>query len=158
MEGARHEPDFVSAFVPSAVNLILAAPVTHNNLAHKPNQNTPTNASGDAPEPASGGPHRWKKGETVNPGGRIGTGDVRAIARQRTPAAFKALDQMLKRPGERAEAVKIILDRAYGKPATTVNVRVIKSMQDLSEEELLALSDGTQVIEGAVLPDTDDDC
>lgn len=75
---------------------------------------------------------RFKKGKSGNPGGRPKVvADVRDLARQQSPAAFKELGRLaLKAKSEpaRLAAIREILDRAYGKappadeaPPVTVN-------------------------------------
>lgn len=106
----------------------------------------------------------FTKGLSANPGGRPkAPTEAKLIARLLTPDAFRALKAALKRPGERVSAATVILAYAHGKPASNVNLRVIRSMEDLSEEELRALADGTEsqlAIEAEaddVTPPEDDD-
>ena len=70
--------------------------------------------------------------------------EARELARSLAPAAFAALKKALNRPGERVSAAQAILDRAYGKPQQSVNVRVIKSISELSDDELRAIAGETE--------------
>lgn len=86
-------------------------------------------------------PPRWKPGQSGNPSGRpAGQREFVEQCRQRTPAALKALDAALLRPKDAAAAATILLAYAHGRPVQTQNVRVIRSFEDLSEEELQMLS------------------
>jgi hypothetical protein len=109
-----------------------------------------------------------KPPETINPelpeppklkGRPKVTISARLACEELVPSAIKALKAMLKRPGERGEAVKVVLAYTYGKPQSTSNVRVIHSVQDLTEEELLTIA-GDAVDEIPLLehsPDDDED-
>jgi hypothetical protein len=84
-------------------------------------------------------------GNSGNPGGKArGPTDAKVSARELTKDAFRALKAALKRPGERVQAANVILAYGYGKPATSVNLRVIRSVEDLSEEELRVLAGETE--------------
>src|SRR6476646_474893 len=60
--------------------------------------------------------------------------DVKEMARALTPDAIKALGEIVKDkntpPAARVSAATAILDRAYGKPAQTVNANVTVSVLD----------------------------
>lgn len=94
----------------------------------------------------------YKPGESGNPGGKPKVPvHVRELARAYTEDAVKALVKCLKVKGERVAAANTLLAYGYGKPATTVNLRVITSIADLSTEELEAIanaSDDGLTIEG----------
>jgi hypothetical protein len=72
---------------------------------------------------------------------------ARLACQDLVPDAIKALKSALKRPGERIEAAKTILAYSYGKPQTTSNIRVIHSVQDLSEDELRTIAGEAEEIE-----------
>jgi hypothetical protein len=98
----------------------------------------------------------FQPGVSANPGGRPkAPTEAKLIARLLTPDAFRALKAALKRPGERVSAATVILAYAHGKPATNVNMRVIKSIEDLSEEELRVIAGEAE--EQLALPSPDDD-
>jgi hypothetical protein len=93
----------------------------------------------------------WTKGESGNPGGISSASlSARAQAQALAPAAFRALKAALKRPGERVTAATVILDRAYGKVPANVHMRVISTITDLSDDELMAIAGDT---EGALQAD-----
>ena len=46
----------------------------------------------------------------------------------------------LKMPGERVGAATVIFQYVLGRPAATVNLRLIQSIEDLSEDELRAIA------------------
>ena len=74
-------------------------------------------------------------------------GEVQGLARQHTAEAIEtlaAIMQDMKAPDSaRALASNSILDRAYGKPAQTLNTSVTgRSANELSDEELVAIIQG----------------
>lgn len=95
---------------------------------------------------------KFKPGQSGNPGGRPALlKGVQALARERTEDSVRALLQALKVPGERVAAATILLAYGYGRPVQTMNLRRIREIGDLDEEELVALagtkeapSDGTR--------------
>lgn len=62
--------------------------------------------------------------------------DIRIMCREVTPEVVKALTDALKTKGERVSAANTLLAYGYGKPQSTTNIRVIRSITDLSEDEL----------------------
>ena len=86
----------------------------------------------------------FKPGDRANPHGRppATPPNIKELALKYTPEALLALRKALKSPGERVPAANLLLSYAYGKPASNLNMRVITSVQDLSEDELLALAGG----------------
>ena len=96
----------------------------------------------------SGNP-AWKKGMvSANPSGRPKTDlDIQSVARQKVPAAIKALEDALTDTKSRVAAAQIILAYAYGRPMQNINARLIRSVEDLSEKELLAIA-GLQAEDG----------
>ena len=87
----------------------------------------------------------YKKGQSGNPGGiPKGTPEAREHARTLVPLAFAALKKALNRPGERVPAAIVILDSALGKVPNSVNLRVIKHISDMTDDELRAIAGETQ--------------
>jgi hypothetical protein len=87
---------------------------------------------------------RWPKGKSANPGGRPKeVADIKRLARQYTPEAVKALRQALKRNEHAVSAATLLLAYGYGKPASTINVRQITDLADLTEDELRAIAGDT---------------
>ena len=77
--------------------------------------------------------------------------DVKEMACALTPKAIEALGQIVQDkaapPAARVSAATAILDRAYGKPAQTVNANVVRTIVDVTDAELAAIAlssrDGT---------------
>jgi len=64
---------------------------------------------------------RFQKGQSGNPGGRPKvTAEVKALARQHTQAAIRALVAALQDPKTAVPAAVALLDRGYGKPAQSL--------------------------------------
>ena len=83
----------------------------------------------------------FKPGQSDNPGGRPKVlRNLQELAREHTEDAIKVLVRALKVPRERVAAAGALLDRGYGRPLQTQNVRVIRRIEDLSDEELAALA------------------
>lgn len=71
--------------------------------------------------------YQWKKGDTPNPGGRRPIPEeVKQALIAATPQATKVLLDLLLSDNEkiRLQAVQVIYERAYGKAAAQVDVRV----------------------------------
>jgi hypothetical protein len=71
--------------------------------------------------------YQWKKGDTPNPGGRRPIPEeVKRALIEATPEATRVLLDLLRSDNEkiRIQAVQVIYDRAYGKAAATVDVKV----------------------------------
>lgn len=81
--------------------------------------------------------------------------DIKLLAREHAGAAVAALVAALKDKGERVSAASMLLAYGFGKPQATTNIRVIHSIQDLSEEELRTIA-GDGVEEAPLLPDESD--
>ncbi len=83
----------------------------------------------------------FPKGKSANPGGRPKTvNDFKELLKQDLFAGRQALLAALKKPGERVGAATVIFQYVLGRPAATVNLRLIQSIEDLSEEELRAIA------------------
>lgn len=93
----------------------------------------------------------FKPGQSGNPSGRpAGTREFVEQCRKLAPEAITALREALKRPRDCVAAANTLLAYGYGRPVQTQNIRVIRSFEDLSEEELRQLAglDGPPLIEG----------
>src|SRR6476659_4643436 len=70
--------------------------------------------------------------------------DVKEMARALTPKAIEALGEIMRDknapPAARVSAATAILDRAYGKPAQTVNAHVVRTILDVSDAEPAAIA------------------
>jgi hypothetical protein len=89
----------------------------------------------------------FKPGQSGNPSGRKPTDhNFMAEIRKREPAALAVLDAAMKmKKGGKPEpqavrAAETVMAYSRGRPVQTQNVRVIRSFEDLSEEELIALA------------------
>ena len=81
------------------------------------------------------------KGQTGNPRGRPAVmKNLQALARECTDEAIQALRDALKVPATRVPAAVALLDRGYGRPVQTQNLRVIRGLADLTDEELEAIA------------------
>jgi HEAT repeat protein len=65
--------------------------------------------------------------------------NLQALAREHTEEAIDALIAALKHPAIRVSAATALLDRGYGRPIQTTSHRVIRSVADLTDQELGAL-------------------
>ena len=93
------------------------------------------------PKQEPGGPHRWAKGVSGNPGGRpVVSRDIKELARQYTGDAIRALVEALQDPRSKVPAAMALLDRGYGRPEQTHTIRQITRIEDLTDEELANLA------------------
>jgi molybdate-binding protein len=102
-------------------------------MATKPKTKAPANI-----EPSD---TRFKPGQSGNLSGRpkiIKT--LQELARAHTEEALQTLVDALKDPRTKVHAAIALLDRGYGKAVQTQNVRHIRSLSDLSREELEAIA------------------
>jgi hypothetical protein len=85
----------------------------------------------------------WAPGQSGNPGGRpkrLAT--FQELCRGEQAANFARLQAIAadEKHKQRVEAIKLMLAYDLGRPVQTHNVRVIRSIEDLSEEELMVLA------------------
>lgn len=102
----------------------------------------------------------WQKGETGNPGGRPkGSFAWREEVNRLEPKAWKLWERCIEKglaakSGPSPVAIRAaseVIAYAHGRPAQTQNVRVIRTIEELSNEEIEALlqeSLGAPQIEG----------
>lgn len=91
------------------------------------------------------------KGVSGNPAGRPkAIHDLKRLCQEALPEIVAALIAALDKPTERVPAANVLLAYGFGKPIARVEHRLIRSMSDLTDEELAAL-----IASGD--PDADDD-
>lgn len=104
-----------------------------------------------------GHPH-WQKGQSGNPGGRPKVNrTLQELAREHMPDTVAKLVALRDDPeaphSVQLGAANALLDRGFGRPVQSHNVRKVRSFEDLDDEELralaLSLDDGES--EGATL-------
>jgi hypothetical protein len=89
----------------------------------------------------------FRKGQSGNPGGRPAvSGELRALARERTPEAMNVLTEIMRDPKTPAAALvsacRELLDRGYGRPDSSVNARIEEvtpepDLENLTDAELV---------------------
>jgi hypothetical protein len=100
--------------------------------------------------------NRFRKGEAANPGGRPKIiGAIQELARQHTETALQALVDIVKDekspPAARVAAAAHILDRAYGKPPSSIEhtgsgvlLRVVTGILRAPDEPLIIDAEATE--------------
>jgi hypothetical protein len=86
---------------------------------------------------------RFQKGQSGNPAGGIKIPqDVRELARGLTKEAIATLAAVMRDDAAphsaRVRAAETLLDRAWGRPETSANIRVSSDVRELSTAEILA--------------------
>lgn len=71
----------------------------------------------------------FRKGQSGNPGGRPAvSGELRALARERTATAIEVLAKIMENakspPAARVSACRELLDRGYGRPESALNAKI----------------------------------
>jgi hypothetical protein len=86
----------------------------------------------------------FEKGKSGNPGGRPKVvGEVQVLARKYAPEAIETLRGIMENidapPTARISAAIALLDRGFGRPHQTSEVRTVqKPVSEMSDEELIA--------------------
>lgn len=82
----------------------------------------------------------FRKGDVNNPKGRpAAIRDLKLACQEMVPEIIVALKAALQAPSERVQASGLILAYGFGKPVARIDHRVIRSISDLHDEELLAV-------------------
>lgn len=82
----------------------------------------------------------FKPGNIANPHGRPSVmKDLKLACQEMVPEVLAALKLALTKPTERVPAATLCLAYGFGKPVARIEHRLIRSMSDLTDEELQAL-------------------
>ena len=84
--------------------------------------------------------HRFRKGQSGNPGGRAKISiEIAEAAREHTPEAIARLVKWMrsKNPSASVAACNALLDRGWGKPRQEIEV-TRKALRDMTDDELIA--------------------
>ena len=94
----------------------------------------------------------FKPGKSGNPGGRKKiVGEVMELAREASPEAIATLKRIASDtnapPAAQVSAAIALLDRAWGRPAQSLDVGIRRDFAELSDDELLAIAAGAGDVE-----------
>lgn len=82
----------------------------------------------------------FEPGQSGNPGGRPKSNpDLKAACRALTEKVLAAWTAALDAPGERVSAGDRIMAYGYGKPVARIEHRIIRTVGDLTDEELAGI-------------------
>ena len=105
------------------------------------------------PKPKAPG-RPFQPGQSGNPGGKWkSVAECKELLKGDMHYARRQLLKAMARPGETVGAATIFFQYVLGKPATNLNIRVITSIEDLSDDELRVIAEAkeqTPLIEGAL--------
>ena len=101
---------------------------------------------------------RFRKGVSGNPSGMPkGVAEVRALARQHTPAAMAALVEVCTNrrapPSARVSAATVLLDRGWGKAVQPVDIHDNRPLAGVPAERLVAALEALARAAGREEPD-----
>ena len=86
---------------------------------------------------------RFVKGASGNPGGRPAQlAGIRELAAQHTEAAISALAKALDDPKTAVPAAVALLDRAWGRPQQSLDVKTDAAAQQVAAPDIMALIAG----------------
>lgn len=82
----------------------------------------------------------FQPGQSGNPAGRPRVPpEFKQACRELTDTALTALTEALKVSGERVPAAALIMAYGYGKPVARIEHRIIRTVGDLTDEELAGI-------------------
>jgi hypothetical protein len=103
----------------------------------------------------------WGKGQSGNPSGRLKIpADVKEMARGLTKEVIATLAAVMRDAAAphsaRVRAAETLLDRAWGRPETSANIRISRDVRDLTTAEILAALAAFGVVGAEESPDEPD--
>src|ERR1700746_873734 len=85
----------------------------------------------------------WKPGQSGNPSGRPKSNlTLQQLCRGMTEELVESLQEIARNKADkhRTKAIELLLAYGHGRPVQTANVRTIRRIEDLTDEELDALT------------------